>query len=753
MFNLENNKQTLEQGQLSKFESMSDAEFYSWCLEHYNVSEKQNNLPYKTIIFKQGGRGLYSDDLEKIVLLDKFSNDKIDEITPQTPYIVEVIRDTKPDQPRQGAILVKVIKPAELKDVYKNEETKTELSQLQFYQSDKNKDEVYSREAGKITLIDKKADLKVKPKETWIGRCENKGAINVFKPLLKASDWQDYSVEMSKNAKSFFIYKNTYHGLLKRRSDILHLNDENAQDILEKFNGFDKQILWENFSREKRKEAEQILKQQEYEQAIDQAKEWAWQEYSQNNVIIEKINDKNNNYYYKVKVGETWSDVDFKITTNKDEPLDWRKFVPEQACRLVINEQDFLDSLKKFENIDINFSNIEQLIPKKEFIYEKSKNLSEECVVFDNFRKINCEKVDLNLSYLRGQLVFEPRLICRFDVDSDYGLHKDDSSANKTYRLAYALQSEKINFTDEVNKLPEHINYQVKQIIENYINSLLKPRETILEVEVAGWIEDFNSKLEQIKKMDFSSRQKLISLETANSEQKQLLENRLIMTEKEFKDLQITLPVEKFAKINDDHSLNYFGLPFKRYQHYEKKQYKNSRFLVEQPLVGEYDVVFNKMTSQQLAFWLDSNQKYFNNLQSNLDINKLADKLPKLVNSVDEEIINRCRLLQIVKNNTGLNDFVYKLNSNYLDLTVNLTDDFSDLEIVVNNIDSGMYGSLEAVTDIYKFIVEHKWFVNQQILNIFKTKGINDDQLKVLSLKPVNIDFKADQTLPFKPYI
>lgn len=746
MFTIESNQ--IPEDKNNNFETMSDEEFYSSCAERYKKPETENNLPYKTVTFKKGERGLYSDDLNKIALIDKDVNNS--EVEVGVPYLVQVIRDTRPNEEHQGAIILKIVKQATSKDIIKNKETKIELEQLKFIQSKNNPNEVVNRDLGRVTLIDKNSIIKVQAGDSWIGRVEIKNKINIFKPVIKAEKWKDYSIKVSATLDDLYVIEEINFGLNVERNRIIFLTDENIQDILKNFNNFDASILTESLNRQKNRRTQLQIKQEEYEKAEMQAKEWAWQEYMKNNVTVENVLDQNKNHYYKVKVGDEWCDVDFKTNFKNKDLIDWRELVPQFACEIATNEQFFLTCLKQFEKIDIKFEDFKNLVPEKDFVVEKQGDLSQQYCAIEQFRKLDCQEENVDLPYVNGKLIFDPRLFSVYHFDLDFGSHKADPSGENTYRIKYGLQSEKLKYTNLINGLPESIANRVKNIIEAYVNILTKPQELSMEVEVANWVDNYNLKLDEIKKLNFAKRKELLKLPIEGNAETKILKERLVLSEKEFKDLLKFLPVEKFAKINGDHSLSYFGLPFKRVQHYEKKYYHRSGLSSEVPVIGKYDIVFKDMTSEQISFWLDSHRDYFDKLIAEVDVSELNNKLPVLDKTIEDEINHRCKLMGAVRQTNSTHGFNLAVNKNILNLLVNLTDDFSELNILVENINSGMTTDFINVQEIFEFLKEKQWPVREQIKNILQRGGLDENKVNLLKneVKPKNLS--KDEELPFK---
>jgi hypothetical protein len=745
MFTIESNQ--LPETENNNFAAMSDKEFYWSCAERYKKPETENNLPYKTVTFKQGERGLYSDDLKKIALIDKDSNNS--EVEVGVPYLVQVIRDTKPDVERGGAIILKIIKMATCQDIIKNEETKEELHQFTFTKSANNPDEVVNKDLG-VTLVDKKSMFKIQPKESWIGRVENKGKINIFKPITMAEKWKDYSILVSADTDNLYVEEVNRLGLKVEQNRIIYLTDENIQDVIKNFDSFDGAVLTESLNRQKNREAQAKIRQEEYKQAETKAKEWAWQEYMKNDVKVERVDDQNNYSYYKVKIDGIWHDVNFRTEVKTSTEIDWRELVPRFACEIATNEQYFLERLRQFENINIKFEDFTDLVPKKDFVVEKQDGLSGACCAFEQFRKMNCEEKIVDLPYVNGKLIFDPRLFAVSHFDFDYGLHKADSTAEDTYRVLYGLRSEELNYTNVIKELPEHVADRIKDIIGKYVNILTQPRSLMLEVEIAEWVDNFNLKLDEIKKLSFTKRNELLKLPIESSKETKFLKERVTLSEKEFKNLLKSLPVEKFTKINGDHSLSYFGLPVKRVQHCEERYYSRSGFGSEVPVIGKYDFKFEDITPEQISYWLDSHREYFDKLMEKVDVNELNNKLPILDKTIDEEINYRCKLMGAVRHNNSIYGFDLAVNNNTLNLQVSLTDDFSDLDILVENINSGMSGDSINVQEIFEFLKEKQWPVREQIKIILQRGGLDENKVNLLKNEVKPKKLSKDEELPFK---
>ena len=745
MVNFETNQEPEKE---NRFASMSDEEFYGWCENRYGHAEKQNFLPYKTIVFKKGDKGLYSNDLNKIALID--DHEPVEGVEVGVAYIVEIVRDTNSSEQRKGALVVKIIKPAEFEDVVKNREVTDELSQLDFHTSKRNPNECVNNSFSKVTLVER--GCRVESNETYVGRIEDMGTVNIFKPLLKACLWQKYGVETGNSEGRPLVRKSTYFGINKTGSELVFTNEDNVADVVAKLSAGDREVIIEELKRKQKREEVNEQRQQQFNEAIERATNQAWSEYMLNRVQVEEIGEKTNTY--KVKIDDNWSDVSGseqqKIVDNSNND-DWRLLIASQAVKIIKDDNFFVKQLKNNEKKDFDTEKILSLVPEKKLLGETSGSKEEIGGVINNFRQEECKKIIVNLPYIEGELVFEPILLRYDDVhDSDFGHHRDDSTGQSSFQMVYKLQAEKITFTEAVRDLPEHISARIKQLINGRIDSLRHPASTFLQYEVAEWVADYKNKIDSLRKLTLKER--IEGTKAPKSERVELLKEKLALTSKEFSDLQKDLPIEEYIRSNGDGSYEYFGLPVKRGQLFKTKQYTRTNMTTEIPVPGEYSYKFFDYGDEQLSFWLDSHKEYFEKMKEKRESSKNEVDLPRLDVSIAEETAKRCNEMGLKPDSRGHNgNYFFELSYGcVLNLNVNLSDDFSKLVIDVCNLNYGFNQVVENAATIYETVVAKKWNVNDQVKKILLASGIEVNKIEKLPVKKEKQILAKDVELPFK---
>ncbi len=744
MENFESKVNQENQEETSPYEKLSDEEFYDLCRKKYEKQEVLLN--YKTITFKKNDKGFYSNDLKKIVLID--NHEANEQVVEGRPYIVEVIRDTNKNEPRKGAIIVKVIKPAEFEDMIVNEETKYDLFQIQFFKSKKDPNQLVSRDLSKPTLIDRGCTDLIHPGDEVVGRVEDKGSIFIFKPIKKAEIWRKSQASLSYLEKKPIVKESTYKGIKLVNENSLYPLVNTNNDFVQNLNEADRLIIEEELRRQdvKYKEKERVGKL--FDQALQRATDQAWIEYLNNNVLVEVV-DKNKKSY-KVKIDNDWHDVNTNTVFNRgdwQEDSDWRCLIPQSALKLHGNDDYFFEQLALKENLKITESDFNDLVPDKEFLGSSVDKAGEVSFV-KRFRKMDCVKVPVNLPYISGNLVFEPLLVRRDDVwDSDWGMHKDDSNGASSFVVKYKLQSEKIEFNQIVKNLPDHVSQRIKNYVNEVVNGMRDPSYHVTSYEMASWCADYDTKINSFDKLSLSER--LEASKKLTGTDLEVFKEKMLFTDSEFEELKQKFPVDKYATPDGRGGINYFGLPVSVEQACETKHYHRSGTSVEVPVAGKYNYNFDKYQPEQLSYWLDSHQEYFNKLERDWRGKARENTLPKLDCPIREEIENRCKALNISISGYNGKEFYYYQGGDKLNLYVNLSADFSMLNVVVNNINNGLSVPLNEGRSIYKLIKDNNWKINLSVKNILIKQGIEESLLNDL-LEIDQEKLRKDQELPFK---
>jgi hypothetical protein len=745
-----------------KLQKMSDEEFAFWCRENYDQDEKTEFLPYKTIVFKKNERGFYSNDLEKICLVD--SHSEVQQVEPGQPYVVEVVKDTQPGK-QLGALIVNIKAPATLVNIIKNRE-KFDLAQALVSRSQRDPKNWLCNDperGRKITLVDRQTNVSLEDGATYIGHIKVREKIDIFYPALKAQKWSQKKLKYFHLTNSFYVNKVDYFGVkVINSSDYLKVDGMNQYEELTGLSTKEQKVLLEWCRRNKIEQEARAQKKELIEQALDRAENEVWQKYKNNEEIkVEYIDKKSDTFCYKVYYDSQWHDVYYgdsgKYATDVDGDDNWQRYAPAVAGDLIKDNRSFLELLSKAEKIDYSETKFKESVPASVDLTQKRKDISVQVDAHDQFHQFDCKTIAVDLPYVKGSLVFEPCLLSSAMAQGDdAGLYQDNDNpfGPCIFRVDYVLQAEKLEYTTLINNLPEHIASRFKKIINENIESLRVPRQTNLEYEAANWVAGFKEKIESVKSISLVKRLELSAPPNKNNFVGQLVSERLLLAERDFADLISDLPPKQFAQLDKNKKLKYFGLPVERKQAFKTIYYSRSSMRCEIPLPGEYEYVFPDFDNAQLSFWLDDHQKYFQQLKEKNKTANFISPLPILDVSIADAEEKFCQQENIKSNDFYYHDIYYSLSNGCLNLQAKINDDFSGLEVVVKNINNGFiddFKNQESKNEVLNVLRKKQWLIKRNIVNLLKQIGASGEDLTSIKLAVEPIQIAKDEELPFLP--
>ena len=498
-----------------RYWQLPDEEFEQWA-NAYARLEVGEKPKLEIVTFSVSDRGslqgsLIAKELSKIGVPKKIENGLT--LTPNTPYLVEQLRDTRPGE-REGVFELAVRGHPSMEDYavvvnqerVRDERTSLSIGQISFFRG-KDGRIVGKAQDGRFVIPDRES-RQPNAGDEWLGRLKlsRNQRHYFFSPYAKAQTWLRYAVSTDAWDVPAVAFQ-FFHGI--------HCEEKPPTQLLNSLGSVEKlqrelppshqAILARLWNIWVTGELERESLEQEFVQEVNRAQGKAWRAYTEGHLEYDTtqaqqvVSGKGTLYTMQPVTISDGSIRTFDILTNYSQPSveAWRRYdedfdavIAAEAYQIATSNEHFSGYLKEEEGIDLHLAELEASRPENSRLYignlqsvvRNYKGMTSRDSARAEFKeRCTVEPQTITNDILTMTLVFEPALYAHpadekgidtmfaSQTTEEPGLTGDDG---RVYEVEYTLATGGVEYRDGYYDLPEHIQDRIADVLSSRISSL-----------------------------------------------------------------------------------------------------------------------------------------------------------------------------------------------------------------------------------------------------------------------------------------